>query len=119
MQLRFRATDGSDNTTVEAAVDDIRVLAEVRAFHALGLDADLPAMKAVGLRELLAHVAGTRDLDAAVAGAKQASRRYAKRQMTWQRNKMHSWHGVFAQQSECFFDKIIPIVSQFLLTDPV
>ncbi len=94
------------------------VMDEVRAFRELGLAADLPAMKAVGLRELLAHAAGENTLDAALAGAKQASRRYAKRQLTWQRNKMRSWIHIEAQESTSFPYEIIPIVSRFLLTRP-
>ena len=93
------------------------VMDEVRAFHALALSPELPVMKAVGLRELMAHVAGEVDLGSAVAGAKQASRRYAKRQMTWQRNKMHAWNAITAQESESFYDKTFSIVSRFLLTD--
>ena len=91
---------------------------EVRAFRDLDLSSDLPAMKAVGLRELMRHVAGEVSLEEATRAAEQASRRYAKRQLTWQRNKMRSWNHLLAQDSECFFDKIFPIVSRFLLTPP-
>lgn len=63
-------------------------LDEARRIAALGLDPGLPAMKAVGLRELLAHLAGGLDFETARAKAKQATRRYAKRQLTWFR---HQW----------------------------
>lgn len=66
-------------------------LDEVRALTALGLDPDLPAMKALGVRELAAHLAGALPLDAALAVAQQETRRYAKRQMTWMRGQMRDW----------------------------
>ncbi len=64
------------------------VLDEVRAFSALGLDASLPAAKAIGLRELEAALAGRIDLNEAIARAKTATRQYAKRQSTWFRNQL-------------------------------
>jgi tRNA dimethylallyltransferase len=64
---------------------------EVRALLALGLDDGLPAMRAHGVRELRAYLAGTSGLDEAVAKAKTETRRYAKRQMTWLRRFMFDW----------------------------
>jgi len=66
-------------------------LAEVEALLALGLDGDLPVMKAIGVRELNAHLKGDISLDEAVAAIKTETRRYAKRQMTWFRNQMAEW----------------------------
>jgi tRNA dimethylallyltransferase len=63
-------------------------LAEVRALAALGLDPGLPAMKAVGVRELSRHLAGEATLDEACAEAVAATRRYAKRQVTWFRHQL-------------------------------
>jgi tRNA dimethylallyltransferase len=64
---------------------------EVRALLALGLDPALPAMRAHGVRELAAYLAGDSSLEAAVEKAKTESRRYAKRQMTWLRRFMQDW----------------------------
>jgi tRNA dimethylallyltransferase len=64
---------------------------EVGALVALGLDQGLPAMRAHGVRELAAYLAGTVSLEEAVAKAKTESRRYAKRQMTWARRYMAGW----------------------------
>jgi tRNA dimethylallyltransferase len=66
-------------------------LEEVAALMARGLDPMLPAMKAVGLRELASHLAGERTLAGAVALAQQETRRYAKRQLTWLRNQTPGW----------------------------
>ncbi len=63
-------------------------LDEVAALIGLGLAADLPAMKAVGVPELARHLAGETDLETAIAAAQQATRRYAKRQRTWFRHQM-------------------------------
>jgi tRNA dimethylallyltransferase len=64
---------------------------EVRALLALGLDPTLPAMRAHGVRELAAYLAGESGLDAAIEKSKTESRRYAKRQMTWLRRFMQDW----------------------------
>jgi len=61
-------------------------LAEAVALRSL--DPGLPAFKALGLRELIGHVRGESSLEAAIAAAQQATRRYAKRQMTWFRHQV-------------------------------
>ncbi len=66
-------------------------LDEVRALLARRLDPDLPAMKAIGVPPLAAHLRGECDLEEAVALAKRDSRRYAKRQMTWVRRRFADW----------------------------
>lgn len=66
-------------------------LDEVRSLLARNLDPALPAMKAVGVRELDAHLAGEIALDDAVTAMKQATRNYAKRQLTWFRNQTPDW----------------------------
>jgi tRNA dimethylallyltransferase len=63
-------------------------LEEVEALVARSLDPDLPVMKAVGVPELSAYLAGRIPLDLAISQAQQASRRYAKRQFTWFRHQM-------------------------------
>jgi len=66
-------------------------LDEVRALAARGLDPALPALKAVGMRELSAHLLGEMPLDEAVPAAQRETRRYAKRQTTWMRGRMADW----------------------------
>ena len=55
-----------------------------------GLDPDLPAMKALGLPELHAHLAGETALEEAEKRAVFATRRFAKRQRTWFRNRLRA-----------------------------
>lgn len=66
-------------------------LEEVRALTARGLDPALPAMKAVGVREFEGHLAGEITLESAVEATRQATRNYAKRQLTWFRNQTPDW----------------------------
>jgi tRNA dimethylallyltransferase len=66
-------------------------LEEARALEALGLDPSLPAMKAIGVPEMIAAARGDLDPDAAAEAAITATRRYAKRQETWFRNQMSDW----------------------------
>ena len=62
------------------------LLAEVESlFKRDELHADLPAMRSVGYRQLWQHLAGETDLEQAVENAKVATRRLAKRQLTWLR----------------------------------
>jgi tRNA dimethylallyltransferase len=96
-------------------------LAEVQALLARGLDPALPAMRAVGVPELAALLAGRASREAAVAAAQQATRRYAKRQYTWFRHQMPE-HGALQKQvvgeqfSESLLPKILPFIRRVLLT---
>lgn len=58
-------------------------LEEVAWLHSLNLPGTHPAMRAVGYRQLLAHVRGECLLPEAVDAGITATRRYAKRQRTW------------------------------------
>jgi tRNA dimethylallyltransferase len=66
-------------------------VAEVEALARLGVDRDLPAMKAIGVREFIGHTTGKLSIDEALAAIRTETRRYAKRQMTWFRNQMPDW----------------------------
>jgi tRNA dimethylallyltransferase len=63
-------------------------LAEAASLLPRNLAAELPAMRALGVRPLFALLRGETDREAAVAAAQQATRNYAKRQMTWFRHQM-------------------------------
>jgi len=69
-------------------------LDEVAALMTRRLDPALPAMKAVGVRELASYLAGERSLEEAIAWAQQETRRYAKRQITWLRNQTPDWERI-------------------------
>lgn len=78
----YRACDARFATMIEAGA-----LAEAAALFARRLDPDLPAMKAIGLPPLFAHLDGRLPLAAALAAGTQATRHYAKRQITWLRHQ--------------------------------
>lgn len=63
-------------------------LEEVKQLLALNLDASLPAMKSVGVSELTLCLRKEISIDTAIARAQQATRNYAKRQLTWMRNQL-------------------------------
>jgi len=67
-------------------------LNEARALAAL--DATLPAARALGVPALLRHLAGEGTLEAAADEVKRETRRYAKRQFTWFRNRMADWQWI-------------------------
>jgi tRNA dimethylallyltransferase len=61
---------------------------EVRALNRLHLDPSVPAMRAIGVRELASVLSRRTTLADAVARAKIATAQYAKRQATWFRNQL-------------------------------
>jgi tRNA dimethylallyltransferase len=75
-------------------------LEEVAALRALALDPTLPAMTALGVAPLLAHLAGKATLEGAATQAKADTRRYAKRQLTWLRRNMIAWKWLDTQETE-------------------
>ena len=86
-------------------------LDEVRSLLAAGLDPDLPVMKAVGVRELQRHLAGELTLAAAADLARQETRRYAKRQLTWLRNQTPDWPKITETNADAAW-------GQFLALEP-
>ncbi len=91
-------------------------LEEAGRLVAQGLDPALPAMKAVGLREVLRHLSGEISLDEARRAGQQATRRYAKRQLTWFRHQMTPDYTSAEKYSERLMPEIFPYISRFLLT---
>jgi tRNA dimethylallyltransferase len=87
-------------------------LDEVAALAARDLAPDLPAMKAVGYRELAAHLRGEITLAEAIDAAQRETRRYAKRQSTWLRGQMVDWPRIDAVDHESQW-------RQFLALSPV
>lgn len=69
----------------EGAVEEVKALLE------LGLDPSLPAMKAIGVREIADWLDGRISREEAIARAVTATHQYAKRQRTWFRNRMADW----------------------------
>ena len=93
----------------EARIDwmiDNGVLDEVRVLMELNLEPSLPVMKALGVPELITHLRDKMTLEDAVSAAKQATKRYAKRQMTWFRGQIVQKYRVNEQYSERLLPEI-------------
>ncbi|WP_317931455.1 tRNA (adenosine(37)-N6)-dimethylallyltransferase MiaA [Halioxenophilus sp. WMMB6] len=74
------------------------VVAEVQALYARGdLSPDLPAVRAVGYRQLWNFCAGQCSLDEAISQAKAATRQLAKRQFTWLRGWREPLHWIYTE----------------------
>jgi tRNA dimethylallyltransferase len=69
------------------AMLDQGAIAEVETLLARGLDPELPVMRAIGVPEIAAWLAGEIEADEVVASGSQATRNYAKRQFTWFRRQ--------------------------------
>ena len=86
-EVLYAATDARfDRMLAGGALDEVRSLLDGGGDG--GLDPALPAMKALGVPELARHLAGETGLEDAAAQAKQATRNFAKRQLTWLRNQV-------------------------------
>jgi tRNA dimethylallyltransferase len=114
----YRACDRRFLQMLEAGALD-----EARALAALGLDPTLPAMKAVGVRQLLDHLAGVIGLEEAIAAAQQATRNYAKRQLTWFRHQLPQAERLTPscegeKFSERFLEELFSKIRHFQLTRP-
>ena len=79
------------------------LLEEVRALYDAGIR-DVQAIKAIGYKELYLYFDGLVTLEEAIEQVKQNSRRYAKRQLTYFRNKMEiEWIGKEWDKIKTFF----------------
>ena len=92
--------DGFDPRALLYARIDLRVSLmleagleqEIRELLASGLDKGCTALQAIGYKEFLAALDGQCTMEEAADAVRQASRRYAKRQLTWfRRNKAIHW----------------------------
>lgn len=95
---------------------DSGALDEVRALDAQGLPEDAPILKALGVPELRALLHGRMDRAEAIRMSKQATRNFAKRQMTWFRGQLNAREILPAQYSESLRSQIFSNVRHFLLT---
>ncbi len=95
--LRTAVAERFGQMVAAGALDEVARLLE------RNLDPALPALKAVGYRELATHIRGEISLDEAVSQATNATRRYLKRQTTWLRHQViaseacvNVWHAQYS-----------------------
>jgi tRNA dimethylallyltransferase len=84
--LHARAESRFDDMLKKGALEEVRQLGP--------LDPASPVMKAIGVRELRAHLDGEFSLEEAASRAKAATRQYIKRQETWWRGQMAGYTAV-------------------------
>ena len=102
--LRQRIDARFDAMMAEGALEEVRALA------ALGLDPELPLMRALGVRPLTEMLAGRATPAEAVEAAKAETRQYAKRQVTWLRSNMSSWKSIETQDMESSASQLCDII---------
>lgn len=86
-QTLYDRIDRRVDTMVEAGL-----IEEIQGLLARGIPEKCTAMQAIGYKEFVAALHGACSLEEAAGQVKQASRRYAKRQLTWfRRNPENIW----------------------------
>ena len=83
---------------------------EVEVLAAKNLDPTLPVMGALGVRPLMQALKGQIELEQAATLAKNETRQYGKRQLTWLKSHMMSWKSITAQLSESNIREIVSFV---------
>jgi tRNA dimethylallyltransferase len=88
-------------------------MAEVRGLLASGLSADAKPFDFIGYRELRAVLQGEMKFEEALAAIQQATRRYAKRQLTWfRRDSQIHWFSGFGQDTTIQHQALVWVRSQ-------
>ncbi|HEX2841220.1 tRNA (adenosine(37)-N6)-dimethylallyltransferase MiaA [Hyphomicrobium sp.] len=93
-EMRRRTDARFDGMMAAGAADEVKALLQ------LGLDADLPVMRALGVKPLSNFVTGRISAEEAAEIAKAETRQYAKRQMTWLRRNMIAWKWTSRKEME-------------------
>jgi tRNA dimethylallyltransferase len=87
------------------------LLEEVKGLYNQGLR-DVQSIQAIGYKEIYEYLEGMVSLEDAIENLKQNSRRYAKRQLTWFRNKMDvEWFDMSNSREK---NKKIELISDFV-----
>ena len=116
------ALEDEDRQTLYDRIDlrvdkmlDMGLMAEIECLLAEGVPEKCTAMQAIGYKEFVAALNGQCTLEEAAAQVKQASRNYAKRQLTWfRRNKnMHWLTRKNGEKTEEILGKALQVLTNF------
>ena len=89
--------------------------AEVRHLYQLAQGQLLPSVQGIGYKEWWPYLDGAiSDREAVIAAIQQNSRRYAKRQLTWFRNRIQGTHWLDASDYEMAFAQATSLVQDLL-----
>ena len=102
------------NARVQAMVTQ-GLEAEVRHLYQLAQGQLLPSVQGIGYKEWWPYLAGEMtDREAVIAAIQQNSRRYAKRQLTWFRNRIQGTHWLDASDYEMALAQATSLVQDLL-----
>ncbi|WP_124058067.1 tRNA (adenosine(37)-N6)-dimethylallyltransferase MiaA [Vaginisenegalia massiliensis] len=99
---------------VEAGLEE-----EARALYQIAPDQSLTSVKGIGYKEWWPYFEGTSDHQSTVELIQQNSRRYAKRQLTWFRNRMKDVHWIDTTHPAEAFQEAHDLISQHLSKERV
>ena len=102
------------NARVQAMVTQ-GLEAEVRQLYQVAQGQLLPSVQGIGYKEWWPYLAGEMtDREAVIAAIQQNSRRYAKRQLTWFRNRIQGTHWLDASEYEVALAQATSLVQDLL-----
>ncbi|KRB85718.1 tRNA dimethylallyltransferase [Sphingomonas sp. Root710] len=91
---------------------------EVEALRARGLDPSLPAMRAIGVRDIIDWCEGQTSREEMMERAQAATRQYAKRQYTWFRHQLPAeWRRIETQLDDQNIDQFVIKLHKQALTE--
>ncbi len=100
-QLLYEAINDRVDKMIKAGL-----LEEVKKLYSEYEKRDLHPFKAIGYRELISYIEGETTLTKAISEIKKNTRRFAKRQMTWFKNKPIKWFEVDPVNKKIPFEEI-------------
>src|SRR5699024_1747475 len=90
-----------DQMIAEGLIDEVKSLYEKYG-------KDVQSMRAIGYKEIIAYLEGETDVTTAIQQLKQNSRRFAKRQFTWFKNKMNvHWYDMKPANKEEIKNQVV------------
>ena len=106
-QLLYDRIDLRVSLMMEAGLEQ-----EIRSLLSSGLDKRCTALQAIGYKEFVAALEGSCTMEEAADEVRKASRRYAKRQLTWfRRNKAMHW---LTRRADTTAEEIIEMARQVI-----
>jgi tRNA dimethylallyltransferase len=105
-ELYLRIDKRVDNMISDGLIDEVKELLKLNPSHT--------PMQAIGYKEIASYLLGHNTLEEAVIAIKQASRRYAKRQLSWfRRDGEIKWVEISGiNDPSVIFDRVLEIVNE-------